>query len=157
MNKSLYIIALLSVKVAVCGDDPTAKDYWYGFAGDKFRQGMKHFEKGTENLNAGTGNLVQASKNLEGFPSEEAGKKFGEALGAGVVVGAAGAVKSGLLASPAAAKAAVVGAVTSPVAIPVAVGAATTGLFGYVGYIAWAVRRESQFNRCLSQHFDNGN
>lgn len=104
-----------------------------------------------------TGLLAGADDKVLADKADLLGSRLGEAAGAGLVFGAYGAVKSGLVAAPGAAKAAVIGAVTSPVAIPVLAGAAATGFTGYMGYVGWVCHRENQFNRCLSRHFDNTN
>jgi len=100
----------------------------------------------TKGLLAGLDDKELAAK------ADALGKNLGEAAGAGLVVGMAGAVKSGLVAAPGAIKAGAI--VYGP---PLAAGTAAVGFTGYMGYVAWVCHRENGFNRCLSRHFDNEN
>ena len=120
---------------------------------DDLHKGASHFEKGMNNLPKAVEKLKDVlDTSLSKKELEERGDALGQALGSGVVLGAAGAVKSGLIAVPGAAKAAVL-----TYGGPVAAGAAATGFAGYMGYVGWVCHRENGFNKCLSRHFDNEN
>jgi hypothetical protein len=103
----------------------------------------------TAGLLAGADDKVLAQK------ADLLGDRFGEAAGAALVTGMAGAVKSGLVASPGAAKAAVVAAVTSPLTVPVLAGAATAGLCGGLGWIFMNEYRQKEYGYCLRTHFNS--
>ncbi len=167
---TLYIIAFYAVSITASQEEREKvtlyKPYWGAVTANLNKETAENINGAVKTLATvlSPENLNKAGKSLTtglvaGLDDKELaakadalGKNLGEAAGAGLVTGAAGVVKEGLVSIPGAAKTAAL-----TYGAPVAAGAVATGFAGYMGYVGLICHRENGFNRCLSRHFDNNN
>jgi hypothetical protein len=167
MNKyPLYLLVIASTATITASDKDkeavkTLKGHWGAITANQYKQAAENVNEavGTAAKSLSPEVLGESGKALttgllQGLSKQELVER-GEALGAAVVTGMAGAVKSGLIAAPAGAKALAIKAGTAVVAAPATPWIIGGAFVGWVAKMGINVERQKEYGHCLRTHFDS--